>query len=134
MTKVKNQVSNSPINERSVNPLPDINEVRPLSEGDREFLKVAGEFFRAHRQEHRFGIMLLHQHFDLYPGEILIEETDVNNRRQQIGPRLRSEFTSNPEGLMETQWRFGVQETANLICLLYCSNGGLGHLNAHIPK
>ena len=46
-----------------------IEEVRPIEDADYEVLKDVREVLLRHGYQDRFGVCLLHKHFDLKPGE-----------------------------------------------------------------
>jgi hypothetical protein len=64
--------------------LPDIDAVAPFGPDDAVCLKEVNEVLRKHNATARFGVSLLHSHFPMAEDEILLEETDVLNRRQTI--------------------------------------------------
>ena len=53
----------------------------------------------------RFGISLLHRHFELEHGEILLETTDVAGRLQTVQPVVADTIAGMP--FIETAWRLG---------------------------
>ncbi|WP_214073578.1 hypothetical protein [Mucilaginibacter sp. dw_454] len=66
--------------------LVDIGDVEPLNEND---LPVMGEIYdvlRRHNALQRFGVTLLHEHFEVADDEVLIEMTDRKTRIQTITP------------------------------------------------
>jgi hypothetical protein len=68
-------------------PLPDIDDVAPLSEKDAECLNELKTVLAKHGALSRFGITLLHQHFEVADDEVLVEECDVEAKRLTIGPK-----------------------------------------------
>jgi hypothetical protein len=61
--------------------LKDLGEVEPLSEADESLMRDLRDVLRKHGATERFGITLLHKHFDLMDSEVLLESTDVHARR-----------------------------------------------------
>lgn len=52
----------------------------------------------------RFGVALLHRHFDLAQGEVLLEKTDVASRTMSLEPAI---VDSSDIGTIDTQWYLG---------------------------
>jgi hypothetical protein len=86
-----------------VAPLVDIDQVKPLSFDDRDLFRELHAVLERHGALRRFGVTLLHKHFDISADEVLVETTDRSTRTQTIQPVTKSEV----EGLkvIETQWR-----------------------------
>ncbi|MGH9444140.1 MAG: hypothetical protein ACRD4Q_13765 [Candidatus Acidiferrales bacterium] len=59
----------------------DIEEVEPVSDKDADVLSELREVLVKHNAVDRFGIMLIHKHFDLAENEQMVEFTDLENRR-----------------------------------------------------
>jgi hypothetical protein len=117
----KNVIEASQFNE-----LLDIDEVQPLSAEEMPFVEEFKQLLQKHNKLDRFGLTLLHRHFDLADGEVLLEDTDVNRRIQEIRP-IKAD--SLPAGsAMETAWRF--DEGPKMWCVLFCINVG-GHNTNH---
>ncbi len=62
----------------------DIESVRPLGPEDDAVMADLHRTLERHGALDRFGISLLHQHFDLEEGEIMLEETNKAERLQQM--------------------------------------------------
>lgn len=99
---------------------PDLLDVEPLNDGDRDCLEELREVLRRHNALDRFGINLLHDHFDLEPGELLIESCDVPNRTLTIQPSIPD--PDEPGRIVETNWRFSHDGdvVAGLVCKVGC--------------
>ncbi|GLR38550.1 hypothetical protein ACU5P1_04855 [Pseudomonas plecoglossicida] len=102
--------------------LPDIDDVRPLSDADFEVLKEIGEILRRHNSANRFGVCLLHKHFDLNEGEELIEETDIEKRTSITRAH---KISARDERTIETMWRFqeGFQTITRCVARCVYNNG-----------
>jgi hypothetical protein len=107
-----------------------IEDLERISDQDYEVLKEVRDVLLRHGYQDRFGICLLHKHFDLQPGEVALEETDEDSRVSTI--------TVVPDhscqGAMETAWRFSsdVEITAGRKCTLRCHGYGMaGHSRYH---
>jgi hypothetical protein len=85
----------------SLPPLLDIDEVEPLSAADRECLDDVRAVLAEHDALRRFGLTLLHQHFEIADDEVLVEEIDVENRVLTSRP----EKISAADRAIETSWR-----------------------------
>jgi hypothetical protein len=110
--------------------LQKIEELEPIGEQDYEVLREIREVLVRHGHEKRFGVCLLHKHFDLLPGEAALEESDEAARVSTI--------TVVPEKIaeeaMETAWSFtqDAEITAGRKCRVYCKGFGLtGHSRKH---
>lgn len=60
--------------------LNDVDVVEPLGEHDHAVLSELRDVLIRHGFTSRFGICLLHRHFDLADDEIAVEDTDVGSR------------------------------------------------------
>jgi len=86
--------------------LPGIQEVAPLSEEDHNcFAEIRG-ILEKYGNLQRFGVCLLHQHFDLAEDEVLTESWDPERRLLISKPAKRGR---SPE-LIETSWRLDTGE------------------------
>ncbi|MGI8908373.1 MAG: hypothetical protein ACR2IE_18015 [Candidatus Sumerlaeaceae bacterium] len=111
----------------SYNDLPDIHEVSPLTDQERECLDAVRDVLYKHRCADRFGVMLLHNHFHLSDDEILVESCDMENRVLIAKPQKASEF--DQARVIETNWRFvtsGKDGQAERRCVAVCQNDGAG--------
>ena len=61
-------------------------DVQPITDQDTPCLEEIRQVLMKHNAVGRFGIALLHNHFDLEEDEILMETTDLTNRTQTIQP------------------------------------------------
>lgn len=62
------------------NGLSDVDDVEPFGLNDAACLAEIRDVLRKHGAEDRFGIALLHRHFELVPGEVLLERCDPATR------------------------------------------------------
>ena len=110
---------------------PEVEVVRPVDAADEAVLQDMREVLARHQALDRFGVMLIHRHFDLEPGEILYESTDLERRQQTIEVRQASEFAEDPQ-VLQTQWVFdGSGRT--LVCVGFCHYAN-GHKHHHSRK
>ena len=100
-------------------PLPDIDEVEALSAADDECLDELRAVLARHSALDRFGITLLHDHFELAPDELLVETCDKHGRVLTMRPVVISELTGGT--LLETQWQLTPEGSAQRqVCKVGC--------------
>lgn len=76
----------------------------------------------------RFGVALLHKHFDLQEDEVLLETTDVDGREQWIRPIKESYLKENR---IEAQTTLVCYSDAGLSRMCVCARGPDGHIGRH---
>lgn len=108
--------------------LPDIADVIPRSAADDALFAELAEVLSRHGARDRFGVVLLHTHFPIGDGEILVEDTDVLSRTQTIKPVI-----GRPARTIETSWRLGPNGEAITNCICPEDRNG-NHLGSHISK
>jgi hypothetical protein len=87
--------------------LPDIDEVEPLSESDLSCMKALRGVLKEHGALSRFGITLLHSHFDVADDEVMMEFVNKENRTLTTRPVKAVDY---PDGYsVETSWRLDSQ-------------------------
>jgi hypothetical protein len=86
--------------------LPDIDDVRPYGPDDDACFDDLRAVLEKHGALNRFGITLLHQHFDLRDDEVIVENVDKENRILLSTP-VQSTGIGNS---VETSWRFEEKE------------------------
>ena len=86
-----------------ISKLPDISEVKHYNESDKPVFAEIMSVLKKHNALDRFGVTLLHQHFDISEDEILCESTDTITRTQTIKPIKKSELAE--QDYTETSWR-----------------------------
>ena len=82
----------------------DATNVGELAEDDRACLDEVGQYLVAADAWQRFGIWLLHKHFEPAPGEVFVERAIHEPRGMKTCPIPRSDFTE--QGLSTTAIRF----------------------------
>lgn len=75
--------------------LAHIDHVRPIDETDTECLEEIRLVLKKHNCLSRFGISLLHSHFDLADDEMLMETTDLAKREHWVRPVKKSDWEQN---------------------------------------
>lgn len=96
------------------NSLKDIDDCHNLDETDIACLDQIRDVLISFGKTDRFGVNLLHRHFDLEDDECLVEYTDKENRI--LTSRVEKKG-STPT--VETMWRFDTDETG--LCVRYCN-------------
>lgn len=72
-----------------------IADVRPIDDGDAACLEDIRKVLAKHGCLERFGLALLHNHFELSDDEILLETTDVDTREQYLRPVKKEWMDAN---------------------------------------
>jgi hypothetical protein len=91
--------------ESTLPPPQHISDVEPRTEKDDALFAELAAVLKKHDALDRFGVNLLHRHFDLAPGEFLLETTNIPTRLQTIEPIREQDL--NGEEVIETAWRLG---------------------------
>ena len=97
--------------------LPDIDEVAALSDADRPCLAEIRDVLIKHDALRRFGVSLLHEHFEVADDEILVETIDVETRTLTSRPEKIAELGGYHS--VETSWRLD-DLTAMARCTTAC--------------
>ena len=103
----------------------DIDEVKPLSEDDKQCIAELKNVLERHGALQRFGVTLLHNHFPVYEGEVLVEECDEETRTLTLKPVSRESL--NEGALMQTNWRLDTGASVQG-CVAYCLMDGGRHV------
>jgi len=82
----------------------DTTDVGELREDDHACLEELGQYLVATDAWNRFGIWLLHKHFEPEPGEVFVERSVRAPRGTETAPLVRSVFSE--QGLSTTAIRF----------------------------
>jgi len=91
------------------NGLPRVDDVDPTTQQDVEVLTAIREVLERYGALNRFGVTLLHSHFDLADDEVLIEKVDPDTRTLTIRPE-QLEVTAISDRLLATSWRLDSPE------------------------
>ena len=78
--------------------------VAPLSNEEKECLTEIRDVLARHGKLERFGVTLLHKHFDIAENELMIETIDPINRVQTIRPMSQEEIAAMDGKILETCW------------------------------
>jgi hypothetical protein len=105
----------------------DLHDVPPLSEADFECMREIREVLLSHGKVDRFALHLLHKHFDLQQGEILVEYNDAGPREQYF--RVEKATEDILANSIPTTWILdSVRPSARCVC---ATRMGQGHLGRH---
>jgi hypothetical protein len=91
------------------NRLDHIADVQPIGDSDAACLAEVRDVLEKHGALSRFGIALLHSHFDLADDEMLLETTDLDKREHLVRPVSRSWLES--EGIQAQTTIVGFDES-----------------------
>jgi hypothetical protein len=111
--------------------LPDINDVVPVGPQDQACMDEVREVLERHGALQRFGLTLLHQHFDIAEDEVLVESIDVENRILLSTPKKVATIGAS----VETSWRLD-DPTRQQVCETLCQpdrdrDGNPIHMRPH---
>lgn len=108
------------------NTLGHIADVTPIGDADAACLEELRQVLLKHGQTARFGVSLLHSHFDLAPDEMMLEETNVETREQRVRPVSRKYLLENGITAQTTVVAFD-EKGMNQIC--GCNPRSSGHFH-----
>jgi len=99
------------------NDLPDIDDLEPIGDADISALNAIREILQTRGLAQRFGVLLLHKHFDVEDDEQLVEVIDKENRTLTTSPRPTS--SEQAGDATPTSFRF-VDTAIPVEALQYC--------------
>jgi len=110
----------------------DVDKVQEFSDSDTECLRELRDVLKKHNQLERFGISLLHKHFEVANDEILLETTNIKERTQFIRPVKAKEIERQGHLLMSTCMKLvdGKDGKIAMHCLA-CARNKDGHTGQH---
>lgn len=82
---------------------------------DDQLFRELAEVLKRHHALDRFGVTLLHKHFEIGHDEALLETTDVEAREQRLQVVKRDAMKSL--GAIETSWKLGPDGEALWGCI-----------------
>lgn len=98
--------------------LSDIDDVERFNpDRDQPLFDDLKSVLAKHNALSRFGVCLLHRHFDVFEGEMLVEFCDADNRVLTTRP-VRDEEISG-DSFIETNWRLDTG-AVNQACIIKC--------------
>lgn len=96
--------------------LPELPDVLPLDESDVACMTELRDVLARHGKLSRFAVHLAHRHFELRPGEVLIERPDGDGRTQHVTVGQHADF---PEAV-PTTWLFEEAGPVLSAAAVYC--------------
>lgn len=100
------------------NNLKDIDEVEKLNDSDLKCINQVREILKQHQKEDKFGVLLLHKHFDIDEDEIMLESIDLKTRTLTTKPVKTS--TLKNSSFIQTVWAFSNEPSLNRSCQSCC--------------
>ena len=85
------------------NRIVDISETKPFTEKDAACFLELRDVLKKHNALDKFGINLIHRHFDIADDECMLEHTDIKNRTLTIKPVKKSSVEQGSTTI--TMWR-----------------------------
>ena len=109
-------------------PIEDISAVSPFSPEDAECFRELRDILQKYGALERFGISLIHRHFDVEADEEMVEFTDHKNRTLTVKPVKKSDI--DWESTTITNWKFTQgDEVVAAVCV--CARDLSGHFGYH---
>lgn len=87
-----------------MNAFTPLEEIPPLTADDITCFSEIKEVLSKHGKLERFGITLLHKHFNFDKNEVLLETTNKENRSMVLEPKI---IDSSDINTIDTQWYLG---------------------------
>ena len=112
--------------------LKDVDDVEPITDKDHDILAEIRDIVIKHGYQNRFGVCLLHKHFDIAANEVALETTDVERRISVVQVVPANDHLM--ESSLQTSWRFVADEVQNAtVCRKQCNPvGTASHRQEHI--
>lgn len=110
--------------------LTDVDSVKRRTKEDEPLFRELAHVLAKHNALDRFGVTLLHTHFPIYEGEVLLETTNRGTREQVIRPVCVDEVQM--VGALETSWRLGANGEILMACHCLMTPDGKSH-QGHYP-
>ncbi len=106
----------------------DISEVIEFSETDKDCFREVRDVLKKHDALNRFGLTLIHSHFDLADDEILLETTDIIGRTQTVQAVKKKDIKE--EDVIITNWVLTEGEAVSMRRCA-CARTTSSHLGYH---
>ncbi|MGC3983094.1 MAG: hypothetical protein QM808_17715 [Steroidobacteraceae bacterium] len=103
-------------------------DLEPFGDNDAACFKDIRDVLMKHGALKRFGVFLIHKHFEITDDEELTEGSEEEGRVLKIAPRLKSEI--DPAMTIPTNWVFTeTEDVAKIGCT--CARNTSSHLGYH---
>jgi hypothetical protein len=106
-----------------------IDDVRPIDDTDGDCLQEIRDVLDKHGCLDRFGVALLHSHFQIDETELLLETTDVARREHWVRPVSRKGLAEAGLTAQTTVVRF---DDTGFSQACACSHDNSGHTGGHV--
>jgi hypothetical protein len=113
------------------NSYPHGDTVQPITDEEKDCLIEIRDILKKHDKLERFGVTLLHKHFEIAEDEILLEDTDEKTRTQTIRPVKRQDVLDKGDQVLETCWSLS-DGAVFMACRRGCAKQDGGHYNVHV--
>jgi hypothetical protein len=111
--------------------LPDINDVTDFTPDDEQCFRELRDVLKKYDALDRFGLTLLHSHFDVADDEVMLETTDVDARTHLVRPVKRASL--NDEAYSITNWKLAEgDDVVARVCV--CARTSNGHTRGHAAQ
>ena len=108
--------------------VPDINAVQEFSAEDERCFREIRDVLKKYNALDRFGLTLVHTHFDINDDEVMVETTDVEARTQLVRPMKKTALGDQRYSI--TNWRLA--EGENVVArTCICTRTDQGHPGRH---
>ncbi len=107
--------------------LRDLHEIAPLDNDDLACMRAVREVLMRHGRLERFALHLVHKHFDLAAGEVLVEYSDVTTREQRL--RVEPRDSATARDAVPTTWLLA-NDRPEVVCVC-AMRSEQGHLGRH---
>lgn len=97
----------------------DLEDVAPIDDSDLACLAEVRAVLNRHGKRDRFGVALLHKHFDMDDGEVLLENTNQKERTLTLRPADKAAA----EGAVPTVWKLLDGQNESLVFCKQCIEG-----------
>ncbi len=109
-------------------PLPELNDVGAFDASDEACLKDVAETLRRHGKLTRFGVTLLHRHFEIGTDEVLLETNDDSDRSLWMRPVSKASL--GKLDATPTSWRLDAGKVEiSCVCTKNSSSGKHEHVH-----
>lgn len=105
-------------------PVDIVGDIEPINDGDLDCLAEVREVLKMYGEPVWFGVALLHKHFDVADGEILVERTDAKGRILTIKPEKAAEAGST---VATIGMRHDDEHKTMMGCRAYCGDNVHGN-------
>lgn len=113
------------------NAFPHGDAVEPFSEQDMACFAEIRDVLKKHDKLDRFGLTLLHKHFDIEEDEMLVETVNEETRTQIIQPMKKSAVAQMDGQILETSWTLKEGDAVRG-CRIACYTQGGSHHRGHV--